>query len=409
MATAKLRPVKALRLVKTNGAFGRLWASRAVSLTGDVVTTTALVLHVEQATSSAVLVGVLVAVQGGPNLLGPVLGVIADRVERRRFMLFMEISQVAVSLLLAITVSSVTALLILLALSGLLAAAYRPASRSALADLVDHESLATANSLIGSAASVALIAGPLSGAALFGLVGVKAVLILNAATFAFSFAMLVSLPPLPAAVNPDAIREDRRRLFPDLAEALQRVTRTPTLNVVVPSALAAVTCLSIDNVAAVFLVRDALHLGSSKYGLLVTVAGVGMLTGTSSVAILARRVEDHLMFTAAILIGAGGLLTLSLAPSLGVALIGAVLAGLSNGIGVVIDDTLVMKYAPAHMRGRVFGLLSGGEVLGYTVASTAGGPLVDAVGARAAFGVAAAGALGTYAVATIGFRRQIAR
>jgi MFS family permease len=396
----------ALRLLRTHRPFRRLWTAGAISLTGDVIATTALVLHIEQVSQSPVLVGVLILSQGAPNVLGPLLGAVADRVDRRRLMLGVEAAQVAVFALLAVLLPPVTMILVLVALSGFLAAAFRPANRSATADLVPAESIAIANSLAGSAASVALAAGPAIGALAFAELGVRATLALNAATFGISLVLLIGLPTLDPPGNHNRAEKGQRRLLTDVVEGVRALRDVPVLRIAIPATTAAILFASVDNVANVFLVRDALDQGAAAYGLLTTTLGVGMIGGTTSIGLMASRTSTVKIFSTNIAVAALGLAMLAVAPSLSLALLGAIVAGFANGVALVVDDILLMEHAPPHLRGRIFGLAGGAQMFGYMVASAAAGPLVAAAGPRGALAIGAGGLLSAYAWTVAGFRSQ---
>ena len=80
--------IDAIRLVRTNRAFGALAAARIVSLTGDALSLVALMLLVAGRAGDALAVALLLLVGDfAPSLLGPVTGAISDRFDLRRVMI----------------------------------------------------------------------------------------------------------------------------------------------------------------------------------------------------------------------------------------------------------------------------------------------------------------------------------
>jgi MFS family permease len=81
-------------LVRSPGAFRRLWLARVISLLGDSVGLVALILLVAGETGKGTSVGLLLlACDGTATLLSPLLGVVADRAARRRTMIMCELGQ----------------------------------------------------------------------------------------------------------------------------------------------------------------------------------------------------------------------------------------------------------------------------------------------------------------------------
>lgn len=69
------------------------------------------------------------------------------------------------------------------------------------------------------------------------------------------------------------------------------------------------------------------------------------------------------------------------------------LAGVGNGLEIVALDTVVQREVSAQMLGRVFGMIATMVFMGSSVASLAGGLLLDVTAARTVLVVAGAGYL----------------
>jgi hypothetical protein len=73
--------------------------------------------------------------------------------------------------------------------------------------------------------------------------------------------------------------------------------------------------------------------------------------------------------------------------------------GAGNGMGLVGEDTLVQRYVPGHLLGRVFGTISATIFVASTIAYGAGGLLVDATSARTALIISGVGVFAVVAAA----------
>ena len=81
-------------LLRRNRRFRRLWLARVVSALGDAVGLVAFILYVAEEMDSATAVALLlVAGDFIPTLLSPFIGVVADRLERRRLLIICELGQ----------------------------------------------------------------------------------------------------------------------------------------------------------------------------------------------------------------------------------------------------------------------------------------------------------------------------
>lgn len=121
-----------------------------------------------------------------------------------------------------------------------------------------------------------------------------------------------------------------------------------------------------------------------------------MVLGSALVAVLGGRVNLLLLYFSSIFVGALALAVTGLAPTFALALGALTIAGLANGTDNVVTDTVLQKRVPGALLGRVFSVrfltYSAGEALAYPL----GGFIVDAVGPRSTYLIAAT------ATATVG-------
>jgi MFS family permease len=386
-----------LRLLGANRPLRLLWTARAVSFLGDSLALVALMLHVAATTGQALAVAVLLlAGDFAPALLGPVAGTVADRLERRAVMVGCELVQGALVVAVALWLPSLPLLLVLVGLRALAAQVFQPASRAAVPALVAEADLARANAAVGVATNGGETLGPLVAALLLPVLEVRGVLLVDAATFLVSAALLAFLPAM--GTTPGLGRQ--ASFLADARAGLGYVWAEPTVRAVIGGYVAIVACNGIDDVALVFLATDTLGGGGRAVGLLLAAVGVGLLAGY---AVLARA-RGRLPMTALLLAGfavssAGNLLT-GLAWAVAAAFVVQAVRGLGIAALDVAATTLLQRIVPARLLGRVFGSLYGGIGVAAAFAYLAGGLLLDRTGPRVAFVAAgAAGLLATGATA----------
>jgi MFS family permease len=187
-------------LLRDNRPFRWLWCARSVSFLGDSLGLVALLLYVAETTDQALAVALLLLVGDfAPALLSPFTGVIGDRFGLKRVMIACDLVQGILVALIALTLPSLPLLLALVALRAVTGQVFQPASRAAVPALVRDRDLEAANSAIGFGTNGSEAVGPLLAAALFSVLSVQGVLLVDAATFFASAALLASLPSLPPA------------------------------------------------------------------------------------------------------------------------------------------------------------------------------------------------------------------
>jgi MFS family permease len=388
-------------LLREAPQFRYLWLSRTISSTGTGASRVALVLLASPhgpATVSAVLLASTL-----PQLLGPVAGAVADRVDQRRLLAGCEAGQGLIYAAIAVARPPIPVLLPLVAVAGLLATLFSPAGKSSVPRLVPADRLPRANALLGTALNLQLTAGPAIGGLLVGLAGTSAAFGANAGSFVASALLLGGLgplPPVPAARTGDGSgdgdRHDDRRdgLMSETWAGLRYAARAPVPRALALATLVFVSFAAMDNVALVFLVSRDLHGSAAGYGVTVGAFGAGLLAASLALAAVAGRRPPQQWLIGGIAAGAAGTVGTGLAASIGLASVAQSAAGAGNTADLVGTDTLIQQVVPAHLLGRVFGAVYTAAQAGSGIAYAAAGPLVALTSPRVTFFIAGTGMLG---------------
>jgi MFS family permease len=361
-----------------NVRFLRLWAGQGISFVGDFVSTVALVILVVDLSGSASAVGGLLVARLVPTLASPLVGVLADRLDRRAILVTSDLAR-AILILAAVFARDLFVLYGLVFLMGLARTFFNPTIRAAFPSVVGEGDLTRANALINGTFSVSYAAGPALGGLLVSVTGVNAAFVLDAATYVISAAFLSRIPlPRPQADDDAGFLEELRAGLSYLAGS-----RVP-LAIVVGAFLTILT-VNATVPAEVFLAKRTFGAGDAGYGLLVSVWGGGMLLGSALIGVLGDRIRLIPVYFLGIFVGALALAGTGLAPTFILALGVLAVAGISNGIDNVTTDTILQKRVNEAFLGRVFAVrfltYSVGEALAYPT----GGLIVDAVGPRSTY------------------------
>jgi MFS family permease len=390
--------------LRTSPAFRRLWLARTVSHVGDGVALVALVLLVRRTEGTGAAVGALLLAGSVPRFLGPLAGVVADRVEQRALMVACDVGNAAIFGAIAAFRPTFGALLALVAASAVLETLFTPAGRSSVPSLVEEGQLLQANAWMGTSLNLQVALGSLIGGALAAAVGERGALLVDAASFAVSGALLIGLPALrpERAGAPGGFLAVGR-------EGLAYAWRTPVVRTFLIVLFLGVAFAAVDNVALVFLVRDTLGGGRLAFGVVAGAYGVGMIAASTVLSIRRTTIAVSTLLVAAWLASGLGALATGLAPAIAVAAAAQAVGGLGNGLENVAADTLIQASVPRPMLGRVFGLTQTAAFGGSTLAYAVGGYLLDLTSTRTVFLVAGVGILLVTVVLWIVVRRPAPR
>lgn len=177
------------QLVRQNQNFRRLWLAQIVSEIGDWFYTLAIYTLLLQLTGRASSVAVALVLQVLPQtLVGPIAGVVNDRIRRKRVMIAADLARAVIvfSMLLVRSRSTLWLVYPLLLLESVMLAFFEPARTAVIPNVTTDRDLILANTLSSATWSLNLMAGAALGGIALALLGHNALFVLN------SFSFLVS-------------------------------------------------------------------------------------------------------------------------------------------------------------------------------------------------------------------------
>ena len=207
--------------------FRALYLACSLSWLGDYLARAAITVLVYQQTQSVSLSAAAFAVSYLPWILGgPLLATLAERYPYRRVMIWCDLTRMVLIGLIAVPGMPVPAMLALLFLA-MLAGPPTQAARSALMPLIlSRDRLVVGIAVTTSTSQAAQVVGYLAGAALAASVNPRLAVVLDAATFAVSAALIAGgLRNRPPAMSPD----DRSHLLRETGEGFRVVFGNPVL------------------------------------------------------------------------------------------------------------------------------------------------------------------------------------
>jgi MFS family permease len=382
-----------------NPNYRRYFIGQTISLAGTWMQTVAQSWLVLTITGSAASLGFVIALQTLPVLLlGPYGGVVADRLDKRKLMIFLQSVMGVLALVLGIlTVTSQVQLwqvYVLALLLGLCNTFENPARQSFVLEMVGPDLLRNAVTLNSVLVNAARAVGPALAGLLIASVGIGICFLFNAVSFV---AVVFSLVTLDLTRIKPSVPTSRAR--GQLRAGLSYVRHTPSLAIPLVM-MALIGCLAYEfQVVLPLMARETFGGGAEVYGFMTASMGVGAVIGGLMTAARGRTGQLPLVISS---VGFGfAILFAALAPDLAVELIALGFVGAGSVSFLATGNSTLQLGADPQMRGRVMALWAvaflgstpiGGPIAG-AVAQTFGARWGLVMGALACFGGAAIGLL----------------
>jgi MFS family permease len=402
--------------VLINRNYRRLWIGQAVSLVGDEVFDTTLLLWVGTVllagrsyaplASSTVLILTSIVIV----LLSPIAGVFVDRWDKRRTMLRADAARaVLIGLLVVVATpgsrlplgATLTAIAIVVLLATAAAQFFNPARLVIIADVVPGDSLGRASSYGQTAAAVAGVIGPPLAAPLLVGIGVQWAIAINALSFVVSFIAIravrvgavpaqAAAPPiesdLPAArgvaadpVSTGPTTAPRRSIRRELLDGLRFIAHNPIVLAVFVNAV--VINLGAGAIASlnVYFVTENLHAAARWFGILGGAFALGSVAGALAGGIVGDKVGHVRTVTTGLILFGGFVFVYSRLDSVWVAAPVAGLAGAAIGSINAAIAPLMIKTIPREYLGRIFAIITPANRIGSIVSILLASTLVSTV------------------------------
>jgi MFS family permease len=363
------------------------FAGQSVSLAGTWMQMTAQSWLVLTLTHSPTDLGLIAALQTLPILLlAPYGGVVADRVDKRRLMVVLQIVMGIQALVLGLLTvfggARFWEVCLLAVILGLNNAFENSARQAFVREMVGKDELRNAITLNSVTVNAARAVGPAIGGVLIATVGIGVCFLLNAASFAAVVTSLMIMDKSALRPTPPAPRARGQ-----LREGVRYAAKTPTIAIpLLMMSLVGLVAYEFQ-VSLPVLAQQTFHSGSEVYGLMSAAMGVGAVIGGLFTAARGRTGLRPMVIAGA---GFGvAMLASAYSPAVGVVFVALLFVGWANVTFLSIGNSTIQLSAEPSMRGRVIALWQ----VALQGTTPIGGPLVGWIIAMAGprTGVAAGG------------------
>ncbi len=331
------------------------FAGQALSLIGTWMQIVAAGWLVLRITNSPFLLGLVTAMETLPSLFfSLVAGALSDLFDKRRIAIVTQSLSALQALVLGILVLTNHAtfwnIFWLASFAGLVNAFDLPIRQSLIFDIVGADDLVNASALNSVVFNAARIVGPAIAATIIVHFGEAANFFVNAGSYAFVVAALVSMRTLPQS----GITSRRRYITQSALNGVAYVVRHPLLS----RMFVALFIYSVFGFNYILLMpvvaKLQLHGTATALGFLLSSLGVGALAG--SLVLAARGASRFRSLVAMSFVFPASLIAFSFAKTLHWASFLAAVLGFCMVQFIVRFSTFLQTEAKNSMRGRVLGL-----------------------------------------------------
>ncbi len=341
--------------------FRLFWFGQLISLIGTWMQTIGQAWLVLQLTHSAWLLGVVGALQFLPVMLLSLFGgVLADRLPKRKVLLFTQSFAMLQAAVLWILVASghiqIWEVLVLASLLGLTNSFDMPTRQAFVVEMVGREDLPNAIALNSSVFNMARVVGPGLGGLIIAFLGIAPLFLLNTISFVpvivgLALIRMNELHALAKRITTSG-ETSKQSTLQSLREGLSYVVHTPSVLLII-AVIGVISLFGINfNVILPLFATDVLHSGALGFGFLSAAFGLGSLCSALWLAWGNRKPSVQYLLIAAL---AFSVLEVFFALShlyvLSLILIAAV--GFAMIAFSANSNTALQTVTPDHLRGRV--------------------------------------------------------
>lgn len=372
-------------------------------LTGQVISTigtwmqsVAMPWLALQLTHSGLLVGLVLAAQFLPVLLGsPLGGLVADRYRKRNVLLVTQsLFTVPSFVLFALSATGHAQywmVIVAAFATGSINLFDVPARQSFLIEMVGRQDLMNAIALNSSVFNASAVIGPAVAGVLIAAVGIPICFLANSVSYVAAIVALLLMRDLPGMVA----KRDEQPFLARIVEGASYARHDPVVGMLLV-AVAVFSLFAMNRLTLIPLFADqVLHVGAQGFGFLLGSMGMGALVGALTLAFFPWLGTDPRRQLWMAMIWVAALLEFSISRVFVLSMAALFVAGYCQISFVAAANSRIQTITPDHLRGRVMALWAQALIGVSPIGSTQAGALASLFGApwAMAIGAVVAGAV----------------
>ncbi len=366
-----------------------------VSILGSGIQAVAIPLYILDLTDSGSAMGFFTLLSLLPALIiRPFAGVLGDKWNRKKIMVNMDLARGVIILFLAFMAltdnMSISLLFITQVFVSVMNAIFQASTGAMLPELVSSESLIKANSIVGGMNSFSMIVGPVLGGVIYGIYGIKAVFVINGASFVLSAISEMFITYTSKSKKGQKISTEV--MITDIKEGIHFIgSNKGLISLLIYFAAVNFLFSPCFSVIMPYAFRKAIGFNAQQFGYLQAMFVVGMFIGNILVASLLTKASSKKLVKTGLLgmFVLNIILAIVIFPQFVSYLGGAswMLFGLISGLLIIIGtcnpmidiplNTSFQKMVPNEIRSRVFSVMGLVAQAGVPLGAVVYGILLD--------------------------------
>ena len=339
-----------------------------ISLFGNAIQRFSMSLYLLEFTGSTAAFANILAISTIPYILfAPIAGRLSDNI------------MVCLDLLCSILIGTYALILfngrdnefivaVVMFVLSICATLYGPAVTSSIPQIVDEDKLTSANGIINQVGSAVNFGGPIIAGLLYGLAGIKLIVLINAVSFLISALMEIFLY-IPDVSKEESINDDKlsivnfiKKSFIDMKNTFIYLSneKKVVLGIIISYGLCNIFLVPVLSIAAPYFINIFLGLSAEIYGVIEGIFVLGMILGGLLISLKPdmfsmQRVHYTYfpMIGGILLMWLLGFMKLNNYMSAGVFAISGMAIMLSLALSNVLTLTYIQKQIPENMLGSV--------------------------------------------------------
>ena len=349
-----------------------------ISLFGNAIQRFSMSLYLLEFTGSTASFATILAISTIPYILfAPIAGMLSDNINRKKIMVYLDLfCSILIGGYAFILFQGKDSELIVGTVMFILSICftlYGPAVVSSIPQIVEEEKLTSANGIINQVSSIVNFVGPILAGILYGLLGIKIIVVINVVSFLVSAIMELFLEIPDVVKEEKAQSEDRKMLslsfikssFVDMKESFLYLKKEKkiVLGIITSYALCNIFLVPILSIVAPYFINILLGLPSEIYGIVEGICVLGMILGGFWISVKPKMFSMKKlhytyfpMITGVTLMAIIGFLKINNYILAGLFGICGMAIMLSLSLSNVLTLTFIQKEVPGNMLGRVSAL-----------------------------------------------------
>lgn len=358
--------------------FLMIWSGELISSIGSGMTAFALSVYVYQTTGSATYVSLITQLAYLPTvLLSPLVGVLADRYDRRLLMiigdLFSGLGLAYVLWNIKAGSDSMLPICIGVTFNAVFVALLEPSFRATITELLTEEEYARASGMVQIAGNAKFMISPALAGIILAVADIRLILLIDIGTFLIT---VTTVAIVRKSVG-KAVKTERQSIGREMRLGFAEINKSKGIRILI--ILMSFVCFFVGILQTLTSPMVLAVSNAETVGIMESLCAVGMLLGSVFIGILGiKKNFSTVLCVAGILSGIFIALT-GVNKSIFVTGAGIFLFFLALPFMNTSADVLIRKNIPNELQGRVWGIISLLSQTGTVLAYALSGVLADFV------------------------------